>query len=139
MGLSAGARVERWSGAYAAGMADLDVLRRARTTVDGIDALIDAAKWDGVRTVLAKEPVVGVGRLLRRVVEGANEDVGGAVVGLREELLSALKLLDTAVYANVFVGEERQLLGTKIDFDTPRLYLRDVKEALDSILEVMET
>lgn len=62
-----------------------------------------------------------------------------AVAGTSEDLQTALKLLDGAVYGNVFIGEDRQILGTKIDYDTPRIYLADAKAALDTLVELGES
>lgn len=36
-------------------------------------------------------------------------------------MLDHVQYLDSFSYNNVFIGEERRILGTKIDFDTPRL------------------
>lgn len=42
---------------------------------------------------------------------------------------------DTMVCA-VFVDESRQVLGLKIDYNTPKMYLLDTKTALDQIIEL---
>lgn len=42
-------------------------------------------------------------------------------LGMRQDVLDHLQYLDSFSYNNVFVGEERQILGTKIDFETPRM------------------
>lgn len=39
---------------------------------------------------------------------------------MRQDVLDHIQFLDSFSYNNVFVGEERQILGTKIDYDTPR-------------------
>lgn len=61
------------------------------------------------------------------------EDLRPVAIGVGEDLLTALKLLDGAVYGNVFIGEDRQILGTRVDYDTPRVYLADAKAALDTL------
>lgn len=111
-------------------------LQSIRARVDDIDPLIAAAKWDSVRTVLASRPVVGVKDVCNQLLNASSQDAGGAIVGLREDLQSAIRLLDTSVYANVFIGEDRQILGTKVDYDVPKIYLGDVKDALDSLIDI---
>lgn len=130
LGLSFSAHLER------ALAAPLQTLRQIRATVDDIDPLIAAAKWDSVRTLLAREPVVGAREACNALLDVKGEELRGPVVGLREDLVSAIRLLDTSVYSNVFVGEDREILGTKVDFDVPRIYLADVKEALDALIEI---
>ncbi|GAB0492296.1 hypothetical protein MMPV_003558 [Pyropia vietnamensis] len=114
----------------------------ARSRLTDIDPLISASRWDSVRTLLASEPVGGAGGVRvasRDALASAPDDVGGAAgLGLREDLLTALKLLDGAVYGNVFVDDSRIALGVKVDYDTPRLYLADALEALDGLLELLE-
>lgn len=114
----------------------LQSLQQIRTRVDDIDTLITTAKWDSVRTVLATRPVVGAKDACNQLLQGSSQDLTGPIVGLREDLVSAIRLLDTSVYSNVFVGEDRQILGTKVDYDVPRIYLADVKEALDSLIDI---
>lgn len=116
--------------------ASLKSLQQIRTRVDDIDSLITGAKWDSVRTVLATRPVVAVKDACNQLLEASSEDLTGPIVGLREDLVSAVRLLDTSVYANVFIGEDRQILGTKVDYDVPRIYLADLKEALDSLIDI---
>lgn len=137
-GLSAVAHAER----AMAAMGDekvstsLQSLQQIRSRVDDIDALITNAKWDSVRTVLATRPVLGAKDACNQLLGASSQDLTGAIVGLREDLVSAIRLLDTSVYSNVFVGEDRQILGTKVDYDVPRTYLADVKEALDSLIDI---
>lgn len=134
LAFSASAKLERVLAAD--GAAALASLQQMRARVDDIDGLISSARWDAVRTVLATRPVVGAKDACNGLLAGAPQDLAGAIVGLREDLLSAIRLLDTSVYANVFVGEDRQILGTKVDFDVPRTYLGDVKETLDALIEI---
>lgn len=117
----------------------LQTLQQIRTRVDDIDPLITAAKWDSVRTVLAKQPVVSARDACNALLTGANDDLRGAVAGLREDLESAIRLLDTSVYSNVFVGEDREILGVRVDFDVPRIYLADLKDTLDALIEIAST
>lgn len=51
----------------------------------------------------------------------ADDDESALLLGLRQDVLDHVQYLDSFSYNNVFVGEERQILGTKIDFDTPRM------------------
>lgn len=111
-------------------------LQSIRARVDDIDPLIAAAKWDSVRTVLASRPVVGVKDVCNQLRDASSQDARGAIIGLREDLQSAIRLLDTSVYANVFIGEDREILGTKVDYDVPKVYLGDVKDALDSLIDI---
>lgn len=132
--LSFSARLER---ADAVTISELhDELLRMRGAVDRINGLITGAKWDAVRTVLATAPVVRARDTCNALQGAVSGDEKPVVVALREDLLSGIRLLDTAVYANVFIGEDRQILGTKVDYDVPRLYLADVKEALDALAEI---
>lgn len=119
-------------------VADADELRAARAELDKMDALIDKARWDTVRTLLAGPVVRGGLQTARAASEAAGPDTRGAWVGLREDALSAAKLLDAAVYSNVFVGEDRRILGTKVDFDTPRSYLAELKDAFDELVGLAE-
>lgn len=117
----------------------LATLKAARTAIDACDPCIDAAKWDTVRTILATYPVVTTKASVKNLARVLPDDIRGAVLGMNQDLLSALKFLDTAVYSNVFVGEEREILGTKIDFDTPRAYLADAKAVLDELIDLVES
>lgn len=72
---------------------------------------------------------------IAKAVEADDPELRATFVGLREDFLSSARLLDTAVYSNIFVGEDRQVLGTKVDYDTPRAYLAELKEALDALIE----
>lgn len=38
----------------------------------------------------------------------------------------------------MFVGEDRQILGTKIDYDTPKEELAKTKEAMDKLLQLID-
>lgn len=78
-------------------------------------------------------------RYANELAKDLPQDLQAAVLGTSEELQTALKLLDGAVYGNVFIGEDRQILGTKIDYDTPRIYLADAKTALDTLIELGES
>lgn len=40
---------------------------------------------------------------------------------MRQDVLDHVQYLDTFSYNNVFIGEDRQILGTRIDYDTPRM------------------
>lgn len=86
--------------------------------------------------MLAKQPVVSARDACNALMTSADDDLRGAVVGLREDLVSAIKLLDTSVYSNVFVGEDREILGVEVDFDVPRIYLTDLKDTLDALIEI---
>lgn len=111
-----------------------DVIRSARKKLDDADALIDAARWDRIRTLLVSADVRDAHDRIRRTAASSPSEVRGAWVGLREEALSAAKLLDAAVYSNVFIGEDRKILGTPIDYDTPRIYLQQLKDAFDELI-----
>lgn len=117
-------------------VSELDTVREARARLNVCDALIDDAKWDEVRTVLAKRPLAGMPETSRVIVQSAKGDERFALAGIREDVLSAMRLLDTAVYSNVFVGEDRVVLGVNVDYDTPRVYLADLKAALDDLIDV---
>lgn len=88
--------------------------------------------------MLAAAPVVHARAVCDELLRSVSTDVGAVVIGLREDLLSAIRLLDTSVYSNVFVGEDRQVLGTKVDFEVPRIYLGDVKMTLDELIGLAE-
>ena len=130
--LSAATHLER----VLADESSITTLRSARSELDRVDALIDSARWDAVRTVLAKEPVNRTKQACNELLTRSDSSMKGAIVGLREDALSGIRLLDTAVYSNVFVGEDRQILGTKVDYDVPRVYLKELKAALDELIEV---
>ncbi len=118
--------------------AEVAAIRTARKRLDDVDDMITAARWDGVRTLLAS-PTLRQGQdAVKQLSSVASADMRGAWIGLREDVLSASRLLDTAVYSNVFVGEDRKVLGTAVDYDTPRLYLVQLKEAYDQLAELAE-
>lgn len=110
----------------------------ARSALDACDEKITNAKWDGVRTVIASGALVSMKKTIGETAKLLPDDLRGPYVGFGEDLLTALKLLDGAVYGNVFIGEDRQILGTKIDYDTPRVYLQDAKDALDAMIEIAD-
>mmetsp|Transcript_1458 Transcript_1458/g.3030 ORF Transcript_1458/g.3030 Transcript_1458/m.3030 type:complete len:214 (+) Transcript_1458:1193-1834(+) len=114
----------------------VSAVRRARTRLDDVPALVKAAKWDSVRTLLATKPVVELKPVLKELGRVSDSDTAGILSGLREDLMTSLRLLDTAVYNNVFVDESRVALGVKVDFITPIGYLNDALDAIDSILEL---
>lgn len=114
----------------------LQKLQEARARLDAVDGLINDAKWDSIRTLLSRDPVSSTRQACNDLLVGASLDLRGAVVGLREDAISAIRLLDTSVYANVFVGEDRQILGTKVDYEVPRTYLADLKDALDALIDI---
>lgn len=114
----------------------LEVLQNARVQVNTIDDLINKARWDSIRTVLSKDPVNKTKDACNTLIKDSNMDTRGALVGLKEDALSSIQLLDTSVYSNVFIGEDRQILGTKIDYDVPRSYLAELKDALDALIDV---
>lgn len=109
-------------------------IRTARRRLDDVDVLITSAKWDSVRTLLASAPLRDAMDAVKGMTTSAPGDTRGVWVGLREDVLSNSKLLDAAVYSNVFVDESREILGTKVDYDTPRLYLRQLKETYDELV-----
>lgn len=135
LGTSFHAHVER---ALAAPVPSVDTLYAIRARLNDIDPLITNAKWDSVRTVLAQHPVRDAKEVCEKMLKENQEDLRGVIVGLREDMLSAIRLLDTSVYANVFVGEDREILGTKVDYDVPRVYLADLKDAVDALIQVAE-
>lgn len=59
--------------------------------------------------------------MVAELAKQAEDDDSALLLGLRQDLLDHVQYLDSFSYNNVFVGEERQILGTKIDFDTPRM------------------
>lgn len=59
--------------------------------------------------------------VIAELARQSDEDDSALLLGLRQDVLDHVQYLDSFSYNNVFVGEERQILGTKIDFDTPRM------------------
>lgn len=114
----------------------LQVLENARVQVNTIDDLINKARWDSIRTILSKDPVSKTKDACNILIKGSSLETRGVLVGLKEDALSSIQLLDTSVYSNVFVGEDRQILGTKVDYDVPRSYLTDLKNALDALIDM---
>jgi hypothetical protein len=115
-----------------------NTLSAARTALGTLDSKIADARWDGVRTVLAAAPLATVRKTAGAAANGLPEDLRAPFLGAAEDLATALRLLDGVVYGNVFIGEDRQILGTKVDFDTPRIYLADAKEALEFMAEIID-
>lgn len=126
-------------GVRGAAPAIADTISAARTALGSIDGRIDAARWDGVRTVLAAEPLHSLRKAATAAAPGLPEDLREPFLGAAEDMLTALRLLDGVVYGNVFIGEDRQILGTKVDLDTPRVYLADAKEALEMMADIVDS
>lgn len=59
--------------------------------------------------------------MIAELARQSNDDESALLLGLRQDVLDHVQYLDSFSYNNVFVGEERRILGTKIDFDTPRM------------------
>lgn len=59
--------------------------------------------------------------IIAELARQADEDDSPLLLGMRQDVLDHVQYLDSFSYNNVFIGEERQILGTKIDFDTPRM------------------
>lgn len=68
--------------------------------------------------------------MIAELARQSDDDESALLLGLRQEVLDHVQYLDSFSYNNVFVGEERQILGTKIDFDTPRMGMMGVKVVL---------
>ncbi|CAM9631312.1 unnamed protein product [Ectocarpus sp. 8 AP-2014] len=113
------------------------LLREARTQLDPVDQMIEDAKWDGIRNIIKTSPLADVKNVIAELARQSDEDDSALLLGLRQDVLDHVQYLDSFSYNNVFVGEERQILGTKIDFDTPRMELRQAREAFDIIMEVL--
>lgn len=58
--------------------------------------------------------------VIAELARQSDEDDSAYLMAMRQEVLDHLQYLDSFSYNNVFVGEERRVLGTKIDYDTPR-------------------
>lgn len=59
--------------------------------------------------------------VIAELARQTDDDESALLLGLRQDVLDHVQYLDSFSYNNVFVGEERQILGTKVDFDTPRM------------------
>lgn len=59
--------------------------------------------------------------VIAELARQSDDDESALLLGLRQDVLDHVQYLDSFSYNNVFVGEERRILGTKIDFDTPRM------------------
>jgi hypothetical protein len=53
-----------------------------------------------------------------------------------QDALTSVRLLDSFCYTNVFVDEGREVLGVKIDKDTPLGYVTESTASLDQFLEL---
>lgn len=62
-----------------------------------------------------------------------DEDESAILMGMRQDVLDHVQYLDSFSYNNVFVGEDRQILGTKKDFDTPRMGEKALQKASRSL------
>eukprot|EP00903_Cladosiphon_okamuranus_P006297 g6175.t1 len=115
----------------------VQLLVDARKQLDPVDKMIDDARWDAIRTIIKTSPLSDVKNALAELARQSDDDESALLLGLRQDVLDHVQYLDSFSYNNVFVGEERQILGTKIDFDTPRMELRQAREAFDIIMEVL--
>mmetsp|Transcript_27577 Transcript_27577/g.47608 ORF Transcript_27577/g.47608 Transcript_27577/m.47608 type:complete len:233 (-) Transcript_27577:136-834(-) len=112
---------------------------QARQALDGVDSLIKAGKWDGVRTILGKAPFPTLKKELQAAASQISDpDAEGDAEDVLYELLDDIGFLDDFCYTNVFIGEERQVLGTKIDYETPLLYWRQSVEKLEAFLALVD-
>eukprot|EP00741_Cyanophora_paradoxa_P003370 tig00000692_g3275.t1 len=159
------------SAAHAADLAELlDTVRSARAALASTDKLIETAKWDSVRTVIARQPVLGLKKTMQAAVEFLEGDARDDATDALYEALDDIGFLDDFVYTrfpprlpmasrqspsrsalliashfshtsysdplkDVFVGEERQVLGTKLDYSTPMRYRQLALEHLDAFLQ----
>eukprot|EP00752_Nemacystus_decipiens_P008766 g7822.t3 len=115
----------------------VQLLSDARKQLDPVDQMIDDARWDSIRTIIKTSPLSDVKNVIAELARQSDDDESALLLGLRQDVLDHVQYLDSFSYNNVFVGEERQILGTKIDFDTPRMELRQAREAFDIIMEVL--
>ncbi|CAM9286526.1 unnamed protein product [Ectocarpus fasciculatus] len=113
------------------------LLGEAKTQLDPVDQMIEDAKWDAIRNIIKTSPLADVKNVIAELARQSDEDDSALLLGLRQDVLDHVQYLDSFSYNNVFVGEERRILGTKIDFDTPRMELRQAREAFDIIMEVL--
>lgn len=74
--------------------------------------------------------------VVAELAKQADDDESALLLGLRQDVLDHVQYLDSFSYNNVFVGEERQILGTKIDFDTPRMGERTTQGCSALLLRV---
>eukprot|EP00904_Undaria_pinnatifida_P006890 jgi/Undpi1/3330/HiC_scaffold_15.g06703.m1 len=108
----------------------------AKKQLDPVDQMITDAKWDSIRTTIKTAPLAEIKNVIAELAKQSGDDEA-LLLGMRQDVLDHVQYLDSFSYNNVFIGEERRILGTKIDFDTPRLELRQCREAFDIILEVL--
>ncbi|CAM9943984.1 unnamed protein product, partial [Hapterophycus canaliculatus] len=113
------------------------LLGEARKQLDPVDKLIEDAKWDAIRNIIKTSPLADIKNVIAELARQTDEDESALLLGLRQDVLDHVQYLDSFSYNNVFVGEERRILGTKVDFDTPRMELRQAREAFDIIVEVL--
>jgi len=109
-----------------------DAIRGARNRLDDVDALIDGARWDGVRTLLRSEPILDAQDAVKALAASSEEELQYAWYGFREDMIQASKLLDIAVYSNASsdIGDS--------DYEAPKLYLQQLKDAYDALVELSE-
>lgn len=108
-----------------------DAIRCGRNRLDDVDALIDAASWDRVRTVLRSGPILDAQDAVKALAASSSEELQFAWYGFREEMIGASKRLDFAVYSNGYSGDS-------VDYETPKLYLQQLKDAYDGLVELSE-
>ncbi|CAM9744762.1 unnamed protein product [Scytosiphon promiscuus] len=113
------------------------LLGQAKNQLDPVDKLIEDAKWDAIRNIIKTSPLADIKNVIAELARQTDDDESALLLGLRQDVLDHVQYLDSFSYNNVFVGEERRILGTKVDFDTPRMELRQAREAFDIIIEVL--
>jgi len=110
---------------------------QARKELSTVDEVINAAKWDRVRTILAKPPVSSLKADMKAISDKLEKEKLGDALDALYDTLDNLGNLDDFVYTNVFVGEDRQILGLKLDYASPTRYWKAALETLDAFIALV--
>eukprot|EP00445_Apocalathium_hangoei_P029548 CAMPEP_0203926672 /NCGR_PEP_ID=MMETSP0359-20131031/66172_1 /ASSEMBLY_ACC=CAM_ASM_000338 /TAXON_ID=268821 /ORGANISM="Scrippsiella Hangoei, Strain SHTV-5" /LENGTH=212 /DNA_ID=CAMNT_0050855315 /DNA_START=12 /DNA_END=650 /DNA_ORIENTATION=- len=115
----------------------LDELRKDRQLIEPLQKMVLAEKWDGIRKVLAKQPVGALWRqgLGKSPVKALGEEVGDPdIFELGEDMATALQLTDQFSYDNAFIPTQPG--NGKVMIEEPVEQLKKALKNLDKIIEV---
>jgi hypothetical protein len=128
----------------------IEQVKAARSQLDQVPKLIEAEKWDGVRSILAKPPLSdcwtkSARPLLPRYAQAVGEADGDELAALeaKEDAISHLRYLDMAVYNNIFnpiategtSGATKELVRSY--YEDPTSEWKASKKAFDDLIELV--
>mmetsp|Transcript_6416 Transcript_6416/g.17416 ORF Transcript_6416/g.17416 Transcript_6416/m.17416 type:complete len:179 (+) Transcript_6416:133-669(+) len=111
-----------------------------RKSLDKVPDLIDAADWDGARTILKNPPVANLWNLgaskntIRKLAAARGDDV--EVIEFTDDVAGALQLADQFCYDNVFIYFQPG--NGKAKVKEPKDQVKIAKAKLDELLQLVQ-